>query len=179
LQTFSAKVSEREPPKTVKSWENRKISRDALPSHAEIAAAVRDEGVQLLEGAGVEQRFDTLPGRQLSGLVLLFYPFLAAPFTGLGVASPHLLQSTFLHKLLLPLVQFLPVGEEFCLAAVSEGVLQKLPHDIERDGGDISPRQGGFHDMQGMADGGSQDLGTETVVVVDHPDLPNKVHTIV
>ena len=47
------------------------VPRDPLVLHAEIVAAVHDESVQLLAGAGVEQGFDALAGRQLPGLVLL------------------------------------------------------------------------------------------------------------
>ncbi len=47
--------------------------------HAEIAAAVRDELVDFLEGAGVEQQLDALARGELSGVVL--------PLVSLGAAA--------------------------------------------------------------------------------------------
>jgi hypothetical protein len=47
------------------------VARDDLRVHAEVAAAVRDELVDLLEGAGIEQQVDALARRQLALLVLL------------------------------------------------------------------------------------------------------------
>ena len=38
--------------------------------HAEVAAAVGDELVDLLEGAGIEEQLDALARGQLAGLVL-------------------------------------------------------------------------------------------------------------
>ena len=50
--------------------------------HAEIAAAVRDELVDLLERAGVEEQLDALAGRQLAAVVLALDALLAAAELG-------------------------------------------------------------------------------------------------
>ena len=57
------------------------VARDrvARAVHAEVAAPVDDEGVDLLEGARVAEELDALARRELAGLVLLLQPRLAAP----------------------------------------------------------------------------------------------------
>ena len=52
--------------------------------HAEIARAVLDEHVELLEGALVEQKLDALAGRQLAAAVLRLDALFAAAEAGLG-----------------------------------------------------------------------------------------------
>jgi hypothetical protein len=83
LQIFSACASEREP-NTVKSWLNTNtqatvdgarpghhpVARDPLLLHAELGAAVVDEGVDLLERAGIEQELQALANAELAALVL-------------------------------------------------------------------------------------------------------------
>ena len=59
-----------------------KIFPPAMVGHPEVAAAVRDELVQLLEGAGIEQQFDALAGGQLAGRVLAFETIRAAAELG-------------------------------------------------------------------------------------------------
>ena len=85
LHIFSAITSPRLPPKTVKSWEKTKTVRPVdravagddgvAPGpfllHLEVVGAVADEGVELLEGAGVEQLLDPLAGGHLALRVLL------------------------------------------------------------------------------------------------------------
>ncbi len=46
-----------------------------LLEHVEVVRAVPDEGVELLEGAGVEQLVDPLAGGELALLVLLLIAF--------------------------------------------------------------------------------------------------------
>ena len=58
------------------------VAGNELFVHAEIAAAVRDELVELLEGAGIEQQFDALAGGQLAGRVLAFETIRAAAELG-------------------------------------------------------------------------------------------------
>ena len=53
-----------------------------LLGHAEVAAAVRDELVDLFEGAGVEQQVDALARRQLAGVALAAETVLAAAQLG-------------------------------------------------------------------------------------------------
>ena len=53
-----------------------------LLGHAEVAAAVGDELVDLLEGAGVEQQLDALARGQLAGVALPAQPLLAAAQLG-------------------------------------------------------------------------------------------------
>ena len=55
------------------------VARDALALHPEVVAAVRDEAIDLVEAAGVEQEVEPLPGRELAGRVLLVDASLAAP----------------------------------------------------------------------------------------------------
>ena len=85
LHIFSAITSPRLPPKTVKSWRededgaavDRAVAGDdgVAPGpvllHLEVVGAVADEGVELLEGAGVEQLLDPLAGGHLALRVLL------------------------------------------------------------------------------------------------------------
>ena len=54
------------------------VARDELVLHAEIAAAVRHQLVELLERARVEQGLHALARRQLAGVVLALQPLLAA-----------------------------------------------------------------------------------------------------
>ena len=85
LHIFSAITSPSEPPKTVKSWEktatrpavDRAVAGDHRVAvgpallHVELVGAVADEGVELLERAGVEQLLDPLAGGELALRVLL------------------------------------------------------------------------------------------------------------
>ena len=78
-------TSPSEPPKTVKSWLKTQTWRPSIVPwpvttasaqrpvavHPEIGRAVADEGVELLEGAGVEQLLDALARRELALRVLL------------------------------------------------------------------------------------------------------------
>ncbi len=89
-------VSDSEPPKTVKScakantWRpstrpwpaDDAVAGDDLLVHPEVEAAVRDELVELLERAGIEQEVDALARGQLAGLVLAAQPLLAAALLG-------------------------------------------------------------------------------------------------
>ena len=84
LMIFCACVSDSEPPNTVKSLANTNTVRPftvpqpvTTPSpgifgllHAEVAGAVLDEHVELLERALVEQELDALAGGELAALVL-------------------------------------------------------------------------------------------------------------
>ena len=93
---FAALVSDSEPPKTVKSCAKAKTGRPSTrpwpattPSpgiellvHAEVAAAVGDELVELLERAGIEQQLDPLARGQLAGVVLALEALLAAAELG-------------------------------------------------------------------------------------------------
>ena len=92
LQIFSAWASQSEPPNTVKSWLKAKTRRPltvpwpvTTPSpgifcfvHAEIVAAVLDEHVPFLEGAGIEQQLQPLARGELALGVLLLDALLAA-----------------------------------------------------------------------------------------------------
>ncbi len=59
--------------------------------HAEVAAAVGDEGVDLDERAGVEEQLDALAGGELARRVLLVDALLAAAQLGRGKAALQLL----------------------------------------------------------------------------------------
>jgi hypothetical protein len=54
------------------------VARHDLLLHAEVLAAVRDQLVDFLEGAGIEQPRHSLARRELPLLVLLLQPRLAA-----------------------------------------------------------------------------------------------------
>jgi hypothetical protein len=58
------------------------VARHNLIGHPEIAAAVRDELVDLFERAGVEQQIDPLARGELAGGVLFVEPVLAAAELG-------------------------------------------------------------------------------------------------
>ena len=58
------------------------VAGDHLLLHPEVAAAVGDQLVDLLERAGIEQQLDPLARGQLAGVVLLRQPFHAAAFFG-------------------------------------------------------------------------------------------------
>ena len=99
LTILAALVSESEPPKTVKSCAkahtsaavdaavagHHAVARDDLLGHAEVAAAVGDELVDLLEGAGIEQQVDALARGEPAAVVLPLQPLLAAAQLGAAV----------------------------------------------------------------------------------------------
>ena len=58
------------------------VARDDLVGHPEVEAAVRDELVELLERARIEQQIDPLARRQLAGLVLAAQALFAAAQLG-------------------------------------------------------------------------------------------------
>ena len=58
------------------------VARDDLVVHAEVAAAVGDELVELFERAGIEQQLDPLAGGELAGGVLALEPVGAAAELG-------------------------------------------------------------------------------------------------
>jgi hypothetical protein len=74
------------------------IARDALVVHAEVACAVDDQGVQLLERAGVDEGVDPLVRGELSGRVLLGHALVTTADARLCVAPPHLFQPILLHR---------------------------------------------------------------------------------
>ena len=92
MQIFAALVSDRLPPKTVKSCAKTydeaavdaavagddAVARDLLLGHAEVEAAVLDELVELLEAALVEQQLDALARGELALAVLALAPLRAA-----------------------------------------------------------------------------------------------------
>ena len=63
------------------------VAGDDLLLHAEIAAAVRDQLVEFLEGALVEQQFDALARGELAFLVLAGAALRASALLGGGVAA--------------------------------------------------------------------------------------------
>jgi hypothetical protein len=60
--------------------------------HAEVAAAMRDELVELFEGAFVEEQFDALAGGKLALVVLAVLAVLAAALLCSSVAAAKLLE---------------------------------------------------------------------------------------
>ena len=96
LTIFAALVSESDPPndgEVLREGEHLAAVDEAvagddavaghdLVGHAEVAAAVGDELVELLERAGIEQQLDPLARGQLAGGVLRVEPLLAAAELG-------------------------------------------------------------------------------------------------
>ena len=93
MQIFSAKTSESEPPKTVKSWleddtaAERAVAGDdrvavGPVSRVEAGVAVARVAVELDEGARVEQLLDPLAREQLAALVLARDRLLASGVLG-------------------------------------------------------------------------------------------------
>ncbi len=84
LQIFSAATSDTLPPTTVKSWAKTAdraaldlgeagddgVAGELLLVDAEIGSAVEDEGVELLETAGVREHGDAFAGGLLAAIVL-------------------------------------------------------------------------------------------------------------
>ena len=68
------------------------VAGDDLLVHAEIAAAMGDELVELFEGAFVEQQFDALARGEFAFFVLAVAAFFAAALLGGGVAAAQLLE---------------------------------------------------------------------------------------
>ena len=54
------------------------VARHDLVLHPEVDAAMGDQLVDLLEGAGIEQQLDPLARRQLAGVVMAFQALRAA-----------------------------------------------------------------------------------------------------
>ncbi len=69
------------------------VAGDDLLIHAEVAAAMGDELVELFEGAFVEEQFDALAGGELALLVLAVAAVVAAALLGRGMAAVELLKS--------------------------------------------------------------------------------------
>ena len=107
MQIFCALVSESEPPKHGEVLRedvdqaavdaavagDEAVAGDDLLVHAEIAAAVGDELVDLFEGALVEQQFDALAGGQLAFLVLALAALGAAALLRRPLAAAQFIQS--------------------------------------------------------------------------------------
>src|ERR1022692_4036439 len=68
------------------------VAGDNLFIHAEVAAAMCDELVELFEGAFVEEQFDALAGGELALFVLAVLAVFAAALLGRGVAAVELLE---------------------------------------------------------------------------------------
>src|SRR5262249_30100407 len=67
------------------------IARDHLFVHAEVAALMRYELVQLFERVGVEQQIDALPRREFVFPVLARAALLASAFLGRALSPPEFL----------------------------------------------------------------------------------------
>ena len=119
------------------------VAGDDLLGHAEVAAAVRDQLVELFEGAGIEQQIDALARRELAGGVLPFEAFLAAARARRAVRDPsrvslgHCKQcqigSLGFHRL-----RFFPVLQEFLEADARERVVEELIDDGRRTRADVA-----------------------------------------
>ena len=150
LTILAALVSDSDPPNTVKSCAkaNDEPAVDApvpgddavaghdLLGHAEVAAAVGDELVDLLEGARIEQQVDALARGQLAGVALPPQPLLAAAELGAALAgredrAVHAGSPARRHDLRRRL-RLLPVLEELLEADVGERMLEALLDDRRR-----------------------------------------------
>lgn len=66
---------------------NEAISVENLVVHTEVTAAVADEGVELFEGAFVEEEVDALAGSHLAVAALAFETIGASAEFGIGAAA--------------------------------------------------------------------------------------------
>ena len=104
LQIFSAWVSDKAPPYTVKSWLEHKhqtpvdhavagdhtIAGNFVVGHAEVHTAVLDEHVPLFEGALIQQNFQAFAGCQLALGVLGLYALDTSPLARCGALELEL-----------------------------------------------------------------------------------------
>ena len=110
--------------------------------HAEVAAAVGDELVELFERAGIEQQLDPLARGQLAGGVLALEPIGAAAELG---ASLEIGEDVFwLHRAwstatsaLRDRLDLFPVLQELLEADVGERMVEQLIDDRRRTGADV------------------------------------------
>src|SRR3954469_22537999 len=123
--------------------------------HAEVAATVGDELIDLLEGARIEQQVDSLARRQLAGLVLTTQALLTAPqlraaleVFEIGRSARHLACANSLLRLrdslgLLPVLQEpleTDVGERMLEHALDHGRGTRAdvrPHSCRFDNVDV------------------------------------------
>ena len=73
LQIFAAFVSESRPALDTHDARDHAVARNLVRRvvHPEVTAAVHDEGIDLLERAGIAEELDPFEGRELARLVLL------------------------------------------------------------------------------------------------------------
>src|SRR4051812_20792350 len=76
------------------------------------------------------------------------------------------------------LSRLLPIGEEGLQATIGQRVLEELADDRRGGRHDVGADQGGLEDVDRVADGGDQDLGSKVVIVVDLTDLGDDLHAI-
>ena len=72
------------------------VARNGLLLHPEIAAAVRDQFVQLLERILVKQQLDALARRQLAFFVLALLACVAAALFGSRMPPPQFIEPVHL-----------------------------------------------------------------------------------
>ena len=100
------------------------VAGRALFLHAEIAAVVHHELVEFLEGAFIQQQFDSLARAQLAFLVLAFAPLGSAALLGFLIPAPQFFQpvvvfSQFGHRSIMK--QKLSHLLYFCIVAAVKG----------------------------------------------------------
>ena len=149
--------------------------------HPEVAAAVRDELVGLLERAGIEQEVDALARRQLAGVVLLLEAVFAA--AELGAALEILEMFDRIHVmpdlrsgLRVAGLGLLPVRQELLQPDVGQRMIEQRVDHRRRAGADVGAHARRLDDVHRAARAGDEDLGLEVVVAVDLDDVANQLH---
>ena len=125
---------------------------------------MRDELVDLLEGAGIEEQIDSLPRGQLAGLVLPAQALFAAAqlraaleVFEIGRSARHLASTNSLLGLRNSL-SLLPVLQEPLEPDVGERMLEHALDHRSGTGADVRPHPCRFDDVDVVPDRGDEDL---------------------
>ena len=151
------------------------VARHELVLHAEVAAAVRHQLVELLEGARVEQGLHALARRQLPGVAVALEPVLAAaqlrpPLEvrqlfgrGRHCAAPLAAAQSFRNR-------SMPRSVSGCLksASMTDG----------RARADVGAHAGRRHHVHRVPGARHEHLGLERVVPVDLDNLLDELHAV-
>jgi hypothetical protein len=76
---------------------NHAVAGDALLVHAEVPVAMNHQRVELLEGAGIQEDVDTLPGGELARRMLFIDSGFATALAAVFGSLPQLFQSFRFH----------------------------------------------------------------------------------
>ena len=136
------------------------VAGDDLLVHAEVAAAVGDELVDLFERAGIEQQVDALARGQLAGVVLLLQPLLAAAELGAALEVVEILSVSIVSGRIsrerrvydLRRLRLLPVLQELLEPDVGQRMLEQRLDHRRRAGADVGAHARRLDDVHRAAD---------------------------